>query len=128
MPDATLRLMAYGPDKLEERQLADAAELAALPDQPVVWIDLDGTADPVLEQHGERLEDLETAVVESPMPRTLAAVHAVKRDLLHIRRAVWPLREALSNLGRADSPLVQPATRAYLRDVHDRTVQVMDLV
>ena len=83
---------------------------------------------PVLERYGEKLEDLEAAIVDRPTNAVLAQVHKVKRELLRVRRAVWPLREALSTLGRAETPFVKPETRVYLRDLHDQTIQVIDLV
>ena len=239
MPTSKLRMMAYGPDQLVEREGADLPSLGELPELPVLWIDVDGTGDgtavrqiaerfglhplvvddilaeherakvdsyetydflvirmldvapklrteqlslvlgqklvltfqgeeggdpfdpvrerirkahgplraagpdllthalldavvdayfPVLESYGERLEDLEQEVVDRPTNKLLADVHKVKRELLRVRRAVWPLREALSTLGRAEGSFVKPETRVYLRDLHDQTVQVMDLI
>ena len=239
MPDTRIRLMAYGPDHLDEREIATVAELAELPSTPVVWINVDGTGDlelvralgerfalhplvvddiqahherakvdsyegmdfmvvrmlelapelsseqlsmcltktllltfqehpggdpfdgvrdrirkshgplrragpdllayalldavvnayfPVLEAYGERIEGLEDEVVAHPGAAMLARVHDVKHELLRMRRAVWPLREALANLGREQTPFIARGTRMYLRDLHDRTVQVVDLL
>jgi magnesium transporter len=82
---------------------------------------------PVLEQLGERLEDLEVEAAAAPrgMPRR---IHDVKRDLLAARRAIWPQRDLLNSLLRDDSPHVTKATRVFLRDPYDHAVQVMDMV
>jgi magnesium transporter len=53
-------------------------------------------------------------------------IHEVKRELLFLRTAGWPLRECVGSLERADSPLIQKSTRLFLRDLHDHTVQVID--
>jgi magnesium transporter len=92
---------------------------------------LDATVDQyflVLEVLGEKIESLQDAVVENPKPQTLRAIHALKRDLLFLRRAVWPLREVMNNLSRADSPLLQPTTRVFFRDVYDHVVQIVDTI
>lgn len=83
---------------------------------------------PVIEAYGERLEILEDEVVTHPTSATLSRIHAAKRRLLRVRRAVWPLREALATLEREETPFIQATTRPYLRDLRDQTVQVADLV
>lgn len=92
---------------------------------------LDATIDeyfPVLENYGERLEHLEDGICTAPRPTLLRELHDVKRDLLQLRRAIWPLREALNQLMRDTDALIQPATRPYLNDCYDHTVQLMDLI
>jgi len=82
---------------------------------------------PVLEKIGERIEDLEleATVASRSMSRD---IHEVKRELLTIRRAIWPQRDLLNSLLREESPLVTKETRIYLRDTYDHAVQVMDMV
>lgn len=92
---------------------------------------LDATIDeyfPVLEGCGERLENLEDGICNQPRPSLLRELHAVKRELLQLRRAIWPLREALGQLQRDGDELIQASTRPYLNDCYDHTVQLMDLV
>lgn len=83
---------------------------------------------PALEAMGEEIETLEDEVVLAPEPRHVERLHHVKRDLLLLRRAIWPLRELLNALLRDDTALVSEATRPYLRDAYDHTVQLMDIV
>lgn len=83
---------------------------------------------PVLEAYGERLEALEDAIVGHPDRGTIADVHSVKRDLLYLRRAIWPQRDALNTLVRDDIPHINAETRLYLRDVYDHAVRIIDLV
>jgi len=82
---------------------------------------------PVLEQYGERLELLEDSILLHPERQTIAQVHAVKRELLHLRRAIWPQREALNILVRDEIPPFDGETRIYLRDVYDHAVRIIDL-
>ena len=82
----------------------------------------------ILEGVGERVEALEERLIADPRPETLQEIHRLKRQMIFLRRAVWPLREATSALARAESPLIDEGTRAYLRDVYDHTVQVIDVL
>ncbi|MEO0409416.1 MAG: magnesium/cobalt transporter CorA [Cyanobacteria bacterium P01_A01_bin.135] len=83
---------------------------------------------PVLEDYGERLEDLEDAVVLNPTRQTVEEIYAVKRELLALRRAIWPQRDAIHVLMRDGGHLISPDVRTYLRDCYDHAAQVMDMV
>ncbi|MBK7642098.1 MAG: magnesium/cobalt transporter CorA [Planctomycetes bacterium] len=82
---------------------------------------------PVLEDLGERVEKLEEEALHRPVPLTLHGIHAMKGDLLLVRRAVWPMREAVHGLVRQERALITADTRLHLNDCYDHTVQVMDL-
>jgi magnesium transporter len=82
----------------------------------------------ILENFGERIECLEDEVMERPSPETLQVIHMLKRELIFLRKSVWPLRELISGLERAESKLIAETTQVYLRDVYDHTIQVMDTV
>jgi magnesium transporter len=82
----------------------------------------------ILEKLGERIEFLEEALVTHPTTETLKEIHKLKREMIFLRKAVWPLREVISGLSRGESPLIQESTRVYLRDVYDHTIQVIDTI
>jgi len=82
----------------------------------------------ILETFGEKVEALEERLVADPAPQTLQSVKQLKRDMIVLRRSVWPLREAISELDRSESNLIHKPTRAYFRNVYDHTVQVMDAI
>lgn len=83
---------------------------------------------PVLEALGERIEDLETELLDHPGPGALRELHVLKREMLLIRRAVWPARDVLANLSRGDAPQIAEQSRIYFGDVYDHTVQIIELV
>ncbi|KAI9134413.1 magnesium/cobalt transporter CorA [Acaryochloris sp. CCMEE 5410] len=83
---------------------------------------------PILETYGEVIETLEDEVIAHPTPQTLAQIHQLKRDLLTLRRAIWPQRELLATLVRDDCPLIGDDVQIYLRDCYDHTVQILDMV
>jgi magnesium transporter len=83
---------------------------------------------PVLEAYGERIEELEDEVVTNPTRRTIEKIYQIRRELLALRRAIWPQRDAINALIRDGSDLISPEVRVYLRDCYDHAVQVMDMV
>jgi magnesium transporter len=82
----------------------------------------------ILEDLGETIENLEEELVAAPSPQTIHQIHRLKRDMIILRRSVWPLREVLSQLERRESPLIQEATAIYLKDVYDHVIQVIDTI
>jgi magnesium transporter len=83
---------------------------------------------PVLEYYGELIEALEDEVITNPSKQTLERIYRVRRDLLTLRRAIWPQRDAISKLMRDDSEWIGAEVEIYLRDCYDHAVQVMDMV
>ncbi|MFP4106322.1 MAG: magnesium/cobalt transporter CorA [Phycisphaerae bacterium] len=83
---------------------------------------------PVLEAYGEKLEDMERTIVDEPTNETLAEIYRVRRELLSIRRAVWPARDAVNSIIRDRFPLIGKDVLVYFRDCYDHTVQIMDTV
>jgi magnesium transporter len=82
----------------------------------------------VLEALGEKIEALQDLVVSDPKPETLHKIHGLKRQLLFLRRAVWPLREAANSLSRSECPFLQESTKIFFRDVYDHVVQIVDTI
>ena len=80
----------------------------------------------VLEKLGEDVEDLEEELVTDPKKGTLNRIHRMKREMIFLRKSVWPLREVISRMERAESPLIRKTTGIFLRDVYDHTIQVID--
>jgi magnesium transporter len=82
----------------------------------------------VLEVMGERIVNVEEKLTLSADRATLHLINDMKKEIIFLRKAVWPLREAISFLERGDSRLLSDATRLYFRDVYDHAVQVIDTV
>jgi magnesium transporter len=83
---------------------------------------------PILERCSERLEELEEELLSRPTRETLHKVHAMKRELLLIRRAAWPMRELIMQLQRDAHEGISSTTRTYFRDIYDHGVQIIDLI
>lgn len=82
----------------------------------------------VLEGFGERIVDIEEELTLSPDQNSLHLINTMKKEIIYLRKSVWPLREAISFMERGDSPLLHDSSRLYFRDVYDHTVQVIDTV
>jgi len=81
-----------------------------------------------MEAVGEAIEAIEEELIIDPKREVLQRIHALKREMIHFRRAIWPLRELINRLERLETPLVKPATDVYLRDLYDHTIQIIDSV
>jgi magnesium transporter len=80
----------------------------------------------LLERIGERIETLEDALMEQPTREHLHGIHELKREMIILRRSVWPLREVVGRLERGESGLIRRETHVFLRDLYDHTIQVID--
>lgn len=82
----------------------------------------------VLERIGDHTERLEERVLAEPDQRTMIELHALKRELIGIRKVVWPMRDVTAQMVRDEEDMFTPETELFLRDVHDHTVQVVESV
>jgi magnesium transporter len=82
----------------------------------------------ILENMGEEIEACEEDLVNHPSSAILRRIHYLKRNLIVLRKSVWPLREAVASLERGGSPLIAESSNLYFRDVYDHTIQVMDTI
>ena len=82
----------------------------------------------VLEEVGDRIEQLQAAILEEGGPETLQKIHRLKSEMIFMRKNVWPVRELVSGLEKSDSALIQKSTRPYLRDLYEHTIHVIDSV
>jgi len=82
----------------------------------------------ILEKIGERIESMEEQLVANPTEKTLHQIHTMKREMISLRKSIWPLREVISGVQRSESSLISETTGLYLRDVYDHTIQVIDTV
>lgn len=82
----------------------------------------------VLESFGEQIENIEELIVAHPTPENAHSLYHLKRQVFMFRKAIWPLRDVINNLLKADERLITHFTTFYLGDVYDHTIQVIDSV
>lgn len=83
---------------------------------------------PMFEAIGEHLEDIEGELLGQPSAATSLRIHGVKREMIFLRRAIWPLREVAARLERSETELIQKTTRLYLRDLYDHVLLSIEAV
>ena len=82
----------------------------------------------ILEQIGIQIEEIEEDTLSNPSPAVLARIHGMKREILFLRKQIWPLREVIGFMTKNESERIQEGTRIFLRDVHDHTIQIMETI
>ncbi|HQO58722.1 MAG TPA: magnesium/cobalt transporter CorA [Candidatus Omnitrophota bacterium] len=82
----------------------------------------------ILEKREEALENLEDAILDESGPDILQDMHQFKKEIIYLKKQVWPLREVISGLQRNESSLVTASTQVYLRDLYDHTIQVIESI
>lgn len=80
----------------------------------------------VMEHLEEQAEDLEEELVQNATPALLQKINHLKKDMIFLRKSVWPLREVITGMERSESPIIRDTTVIYLRDVYDHVIQVID--
>lgn len=82
----------------------------------------------LLETVGEDVETIETIVMSRPDPSTLRQIYRLKRDIMYLRKVIWPMREVINNLLMTDNELISDHTKIYLRDVYQHASQLLDTI
>lgn len=80
----------------------------------------------VLEKIGECLQEIDDKLSLAHPPNILSQIHHLKRELIFLRKHIWPVRDVVNSLQHSDSEILSDQTKMYLRDVYDHTIQVMD--
>ncbi len=82
----------------------------------------------ILEEFGDKLEELQENLVQNPTNETLEEIYDFKKKILKIRKATWPLREVISQLSKRDSEFITESSIIYFRDVNDHIFHIIDTI
>jgi len=82
----------------------------------------------VLENFSEKLENLETDLLNNPDKTTLNKLHMLRRETLILRRSVYPLREMIGKFEKMEEPLISNGIKVFIRDLYDHTVKVVETI
>lgn len=118
-------------DPVRKRMADEASRLRKGKPAYLLYALLDAIVDqffPILEHYGDRLEEIEERIVTRPSSGELHDLYGVKRELVMLRRVLWPMRQLMDELHRNEFPEIDKGTRTFLRDVYDHTLQVLDIV
>ncbi|WP_091935956.1 magnesium/cobalt transporter CorA [Methanolobus profundi] len=82
----------------------------------------------IIERFGDIIEELENKLIDDPNPETLQSIHDMKKEMIYLRKSVWPLREVINGMERTESALFQDTTFVFLKDVYDHTIQISETI
>lgn len=118
-------------DPVRKRLAAPATRIRSGPPGYLAYAIIDTIVDayfPIVESIGNQMEELEDSIIKEAGPSQVSQLHHLKRELLVVKRAVWPTREVLATMTREDFPFMPDSVRPYLRDSHDHAVQLIDII
>jgi magnesium transporter len=118
-------------DQVRERIQAGKGNIRKQGADYLVYALIDAIVDSyflILEQIGDSSEDIEHKLMEEPKKEVLQAIYNLKREMIYLSNSIWPLREVIGNLTRAESTLIKQNTGLYLRDVYDHIIQIIDII
>ena len=82
----------------------------------------------ILEEYDNRLEELNTNVLDKPKSDLVENLQKIRVDLNNMKRDLWPLRDAIGKLEKHESPMMDENTKLYIRDLYDHTLQIIDIM
>jgi magnesium transporter len=118
-------------EPLKERIRKDKGRIRKMGPDYLLYCILDAVVDNyliVLENLGERVEELEEQLITRPDPDTLESIHNFKRELIYLKKSLWPLRDLISTIERGECGLIQDKTTIFFKDVYDHTIHIIDTV
>ena len=118
-------------DIIRERIRGNKGKIRKLGSDYLAYALLDAIVDNyfiILEKIGEKIENIEAEVVVNPVPKTLYGINKLKRELIFLRKSIWPMREAVNTVARTESALIRENVLVYYRDIHDQSVHAVDTI
>jgi len=81
-----------------------------------------------IEKIGDKIEDIEEDIINNSDKKSLLELYHLKREMIYLRKQVWPLRDMINNMIRSETNLINPSTDIYLRDLSDHVTRIIDTV
>lgn len=117
-------------DNIRERLRIGNGRIRSLKSDYLLYALIDAVVDnyfSIIETLGNKIEDLETDLFEgNPRDDISIEVQQLKREILKVRRAIFPLREIINRIEKGEHPLIYKRTITYYRDIYDHLIQVSE--
>lgn len=81
-----------------------------------------------IEKIGDRIEDIEEDIIDASDKKSLLELYHLKREMIYLRKQVWPMRDMINNMVRSETVLINPTSDIYLRDLSDHVTRIIDTV
>ncbi len=82
----------------------------------------------IIEKIGDQIEEIEEKIMYHANNELLKQIYKLRRELIFLRKSIWPLREVLSRLDKSESTLISPPIAIFFRDTYDHTIQIIDTI
>ncbi len=118
-------------DNIRTRIRSGTGKIVKLSSDYLVYSLIDSIIDTyftILEKFGDKIESLEIELINNPVKSTLTTIYELKREIIFLRKSVWPLREVVGRMERGETDLISETTHVYLRDVYDHTINTLDTI
>ena len=92
---------------------------------------IDATVDQyfmILEKFGEEIESLEEELLVNPTSETYQTIHNMKREMIYLRKNIWPMREIAGGLRKGESDFISDAAGIFFADIYDHVIQIIDTI
>lgn len=117
-------------DMVRERIRAATGRIRSMKADYLAYSLMDAVVDHyflTVERIGDRIEDIDEQILIEPKPEDIKEIHRLKRDILRLRKALWPFREEAGSIAKSESPLLHAETEVFWRDLYDHTIQIIDM-
>ncbi len=81
-----------------------------------------------IEKIGDKVEEIEEEIISQSDKKSLMELYHLKREMIYLRKQVWPMRDMINNMIRSETTLINPASDIYLRDLSDHVTRIIDTV
>lgn len=81
-----------------------------------------------IEKIGDRIEEIEEDIIDASDKKSLLELYHLKREMIYLRKQVWPMRDMINNMIRSETTLINPTSDIYLRDLSDHVTRIIDTV
>jgi len=118
-------------DGVRERIRSDKGKIRKLGADYLAYALIDSVVDEyfsILEKIGELVEDIEDELISEPKPENLHTIHQLRREMILLRKSVWPLREVINLMEKEGTSLIKKTTNIFLRDVYEHTIQIIETI
>ncbi len=80
----------------------------------------------ILDNIGQQIESTEEEVYNQPTTKEFQKIQKIKKELIFLRKALYPLRDAVSKLTKGESEFLDSDNNRYFMDVYDHIVQLIN--
>jgi len=118
-------------DPVRQRIRSDKGRIRSQGTDYLAYALLDAVVDEYfvsLEKLGDYIEEIDDEILTEPDAVHMKEIHRLKREIVFLRKAVWPVREEIAAMEKSESRLICRTTKIFLRDLYDHTIQIIEMV